>query len=220
MVALGLGAAAPAQADTTLTSCLPSDWAAAVAAGGTVHFGVDCPSLVPAATTGGPAGKTLDVEADGHLVFLSGAGKRRLFTVHGGQLTVRGITIQNGAFTAATGASGAQGTPGTNGIAGDHGTGGGIGQAGTNGLAGTAGQPGGAAGAGGAGKAAQGGAVYVGSGTAVFDHVTFSSNTDTGGDGGSGGGGGRGGSGGAGGGGGGGGAGESPRGGGVPRRCP
>jgi hypothetical protein len=51
-VPVWVAVSAPAgHADTTLTSCSPSEFADAVAAGGTVLFGVDCPNLVPDATT-------------------------------------------------------------------------------------------------------------------------------------------------------------------------
>ena len=95
-----------AQADTTLSSCSPAAFDAAVTAGGTVRFGLDCPSLVVARTTVIPVGKTLDIEGNGHAVTLSGGGVRRLFKVTGGLLTVRGVTIELGA---------AVGTVGTNG---------------------------------------------------------------------------------------------------------
>ena len=114
-LAAALGGATPARADTTLTSCAPPEFAAAVAAGGIVRFAVDCPTLIPATTTTVGVGKVLVIEGDGHTVTLRGANQRRLFRVTGGQLTVRGVTLQGGA---AVGANGAAGTPGTAGIAG------------------------------------------------------------------------------------------------------
>ena len=103
---LAVGASA-AQADTTLMSCTPADFESAVAAGGTVTFAVDCPSLVPSKVTSVPSGKVLDIEGNGHMVALSGNGQRRLFNVSGGQLTVRGVTLRSGFAT------GASGTPGS-----------------------------------------------------------------------------------------------------------
>src|SRR3954452_7176799 len=82
-------ASAAPGANTTLMSCTPSAFDAAVATSGTVHFGLDCPNLVPTRTVAVPMTKVLDIEADGHQVVLNGAGKR-LFSVSGGQLTVRG----------------------------------------------------------------------------------------------------------------------------------
>ncbi|MGH3140419.1 MAG: hypothetical protein ACRDQE_11850, partial [Gaiellales bacterium] len=134
---LAVAAASPvAQAATTLNSCSPSAFNSAVTAGGTVRFAVDCPSLVVSRTTVVPLGKTLDIEGNGHAVTLSGGGVRQLFKVTGGQLTVRGVTIQSGAAVGAGGANGVPGTPGANG--GD----------GTSGTSGTAGQPGVAGGSG------------------------------------------------------------------------
>src|SRR5438093_481427 len=94
MLAVGLAvtAGAPlAHADTTLSSCSASAFNAAVAAGGTVRFGVDCPSLVVCRTTVVGSGKVLDIEGNGHAVTLSGGSVRRVFNVTGGQLTVRGV---------------------------------------------------------------------------------------------------------------------------------
>src|SRR3954453_3296184 len=91
------GAHAPAaRADTLLTSCAPADFAAAAAAGGTVTFGLDCPDLVLAKTIVLGSGKVLDVEGGGHAVALDGGHAQRLFTVNGGHLTVRGVTLENG----------------------------------------------------------------------------------------------------------------------------
>jgi hypothetical protein len=39
-----------------------------VAAGGTVRFAVDCPNLIPTATTVVGVGQVLDIEGDGHVV--------------------------------------------------------------------------------------------------------------------------------------------------------
>src|SRR5690349_15006545 len=107
LAALGAAvwAAPAARADTTLTTCTPSDYDAAVAAGGTVTFAVDCPNLIPTVPASVPAGKVLDVEGNGHSVALNGGGKRRLFTVSGGSLTVRGVTIRSGAAAPAASAN-------------------------------------------------------------------------------------------------------------------
>jgi hypothetical protein len=117
-VVAGMALGAPAvRADTTLTSCSPSAFAAAVAAGGTVTFGVDCSNLILAGTVIVPSGKVLDIEGNGHAVALSGNGQRRLFTVTGGQLTVRGVTIRSGAVVGADGANGGAGSPGARSVA-------------------------------------------------------------------------------------------------------
>src|SRR5690348_8285989 len=128
-----------AHADTTLTTCTPSDYDAAVAAGGTVTFAVDCPNLVPSVPVSVPAGKVLDVEGNGHNVALNGGGKRRLFTVSGGSLTVRGVTIKSGAAAPAASANGARGANGTNGTVGTNGAPGSAGGAGGNGGPGSPG---------------------------------------------------------------------------------
>ena len=142
-LAVALGGPTPARADSTLTSCAPSDFAAAVAAGGTVRFAVDCPNLIPTATTVVGVGQVLDIEGDGHVVGLSGANQRRLFTVTGGRLTVRGVTLR---FGAAVGANGAAGAPGTAGVAGAPGASGVTGSAGVAGTSGGAGRDGAASG--------------------------------------------------------------------------
>ena len=77
-IACGAAIAPPALADSTLTTCMPSAYAAAAAAGGTVTFAVDCANLVPSSTVNVASGKILDIEGNGHMVVLSGAGQRRL----------------------------------------------------------------------------------------------------------------------------------------------
>ena len=166
-LAVALGGATSARADTTLTSCAPSDFAAAVAAGGTVRFAVDCPNLVPAATTVVGAGEVLGIEGDGHVVALSGANQRRLFTVTGGRLTVRGVTLRFGAAVGASGAAGAAGTAGVAGAPGSSGVTGSVGLAGTSGSAGRDGSAATAGARGAAGSIGRGGAVYIASGSAT-----------------------------------------------------
>src|SRR3954447_16255147 len=96
LAALAIGVPA-AQADATLTSCTASAFNAAVAAGGTVTFAVDCPDLVLSSTVVVGAGKVLDIEGNGHNVALDGGHARRLFTVNAnGRLTVRALTLENG----------------------------------------------------------------------------------------------------------------------------
>ena len=190
LAGLAAGASA-ARADTTLTTCSSSDFAAAVAAGGTVTFGLDCPDLVVSQTVNVLAGKTLDLEGNGHNVALDGGHARRLFLVSG-QLTVRGMTLENGSVTGANGANGKAGATGANGAPGGAGASpggnGSPGGAGTGGANGTAGK---------AGVMAKGGAVLINAGgSATFDHVVFSGNAVRGGTGGVGGVGGNGGNGG------------------------
>ncbi len=141
---LAVGLPSTAVADTSLSSCTAAAFDAAAAAGGTVHFTVDCPNLAFDKTITIASGKTLDLEADGHTVALNG-GQRRLFTVTG-TLTVRGLTITGGSVTGANGANGAPGTPGVDGSPGASGASGGVG------VPGQTGDPGGTATAGGAGR--------------------------------------------------------------------
>jgi hypothetical protein len=197
-VAAGIVGGVPqeAAADTTLSSCTAADFDAAAAAGGTVHFAVDCFNLAFDKTIVVAGGTTLDIEADGHTVTFNGGAARRLFIVDGA-LTVRGVRMTGGGVTGANGANGAAGAAGVDGSAGTNGLSGGVGVPGqpggkggnaTNATAGKAGK---------AGNAARGGAVLIdATGNATFDHVTFNGNVVTGGNGGSGGFGGRGGNGG------------------------
>ena len=212
---VALVAASPARADTVLTSCTPAAFDAATAGGGTVMFAVDCPLITLSKTVVVGTGKVLDIEGNGHNVGLSGGGARRLFQVNGGTLTVRGVRLSSGSVIGANGANGTNGTAGA------------AGAPGTNGAGGSSGVAGGSGGAGGSGRghgrrrrrrgqAAKGGAVLISAGSAFFEHVTFSSNSVTGGVGGLGGFGGKGGNGGNGGTGGNGGIGGSPGADGLP----
>src|SRR3954454_5192618 len=88
-------AAAAGSGPTVLTTCSASTLATAVGHGGTIDFGVDCPNLVLSRTLTVPAGRTVDLEANGHSVSLNG-NQRRLFSVTGGTLTIGGITLVNG----------------------------------------------------------------------------------------------------------------------------
>jgi hypothetical protein len=206
---------------TVLNSCSFAALKTAVAAGGTVDYGVDCqsPPVSFTSTITVPAGLSVDIEANGHSVTFDGGAKVRLLEVTGGRLTVGGISLDNA--QAAT----ASGTAGSNGAAGVTGAPGAAGANGTNGsspgASGGPGQPGGAGGAATAGhasgagknaKLARGAALLITSGTVTLTSDTFSNDIASGGAGGPGGAGGNGGSGGTGGDGGigGGGAGGAP----------
>src|SRR5207253_9692454 len=95
VVAWGVpGAAAIAQ--TTITSCDETTFRNAVAAGGTVQFGVDCPNLVLTSELAIPSGLQVDIQANGHTVALNGGNAVRHFHVTGGTLSITGMTLKNG----------------------------------------------------------------------------------------------------------------------------
>ena len=94
-----------------LTSCGFTALKTAVAAGGTIDYGVNCtsPAVSFTATIKVPAGLTADVEANGHSVTFDGGGKVRLFQVTGGKLTIGGISLNNAAVSTASGTNGGTG---------------------------------------------------------------------------------------------------------------
>src|SRR5262245_4959182 len=97
LVAGGLIGVAPAgHASGTVATCADASLRAAVAAGGTVTFGVDCNDLVLSSEIVIPAGRVVDIEANGHSVTLDGNGATRLFRVTGGRLTIGGLLLQGG----------------------------------------------------------------------------------------------------------------------------
>ena len=165
-----------------LTSCGFTALKSAVAAGGTIDYGVNCtsPPVSFTATVKIPAGLTADVEANGHSVTFDGGNKVRLFQVTGGKLTIGGVTLINAAVSTASGTGGGTGAPGTSGT---NGTSGASGMAGTSlGQAGGPGQPGEAGGSatagqpGGAGQSsalARGAALLVTSGTVTLTNDAF-----------------------------------------------
>ena len=79
-------AGAPA---TTLTTCDEASLKAAVAHGGTVQYGLDCTVTLTSPVIVS-SGLTVDVEAGGFRVILSGGHTSRQFVVTGGDLTVGG----------------------------------------------------------------------------------------------------------------------------------
>ncbi len=165
-----------------------------------------------------PTGLSMDVEANGHTVVFDGGGAVQLFRVTGGQLTIGGISLINGAVRGGVGRAGGFGGTGTNGTAGA--TGGNGANGSTPGASGGPAQPGGSGAAatggasgsnGGKGKPARGGALYIAAGTVTLRNDTFTNDVVAGGSGGVGGAGGSGGSGGGGGNGGTGGSGHGGR---------
>jgi hypothetical protein len=71
---------------TVLTSCSFSALKSAVAAGGTVDYGVSCtsPPVSFTSTITVPTGLSVDIEANGRAVTFDGGAKVRLFQVSGG----------------------------------------------------------------------------------------------------------------------------------------
>src|SRR5581483_3878973 len=101
-IALLIAAVAPitsatyAAADTTLMSCDESAFRAAVAAGGTVRFGVSCFPLVLTQTIVIPAGLDVTIDRNGNSVQLNGNQRIRQFEVDGGHLTLIGLNLAFG----------------------------------------------------------------------------------------------------------------------------
>src|SRR4051794_35097303 len=91
--------AAPAHADTTLSTCDEAAFRAAVAAGGTVRFSTSCQPINLTAAVDVPAGLTVTVDATGFPLTLDGNGATRLFTVTGGHLSLVQVTLTHGAVT-------------------------------------------------------------------------------------------------------------------------
>src|ERR1700757_2565435 len=106
--------ASPAVAKV-LSTCAFTALKNAVAAGGTIDYGVSCSSspVSFAATIQVPSGRTADIEANGNTVTFDGGGKVRLFQVTGGHLTIGGISLNNAAASTAAGTAGGNGSAGT-----------------------------------------------------------------------------------------------------------
>lgn len=104
------GVAAQAAALGTVTSCTQSALKSAIAGGGSVVFGVDCPDLVltSALTISG----SVSIDANGHTVALDGGNATRLFVIKAGTVSMTGLTLENGRVAGANGANGAAGSPG------------------------------------------------------------------------------------------------------------
>jgi hypothetical protein len=129
-----------------LTSCSFTALKNAVAAGGTVDYGVNCgsPPVSFAATITVPGGLTVNIEANGKTVAFDGGNKVRLFEVTGGTLTIGGIALNNAGVATGNGMAGSLGAAGaddTTGATGGNGTDGSL--PGENGGAGHVGGPGG-----------------------------------------------------------------------------
>ena len=106
-----------------LTSCSFTALKNAVAAGGTVDYGVNCQSSPVSftATITVPTGRTVDVQANGHSVTFDGGGTVRLFEVTGGKLTIGSIALNNAVASTADGKAGGTGGAGTSGANGSTG---------------------------------------------------------------------------------------------------
>ena len=170
-------ATGPAGAVSTISSCTTAALDAAVAAGGAWTF--TCSGTIALDHTFGlGSGSSLSLDATGHSVTLSGTAVGQLFNLHGGVLSLTGLTLTDATLRGAPGTTGASGAPGANGSAGGPG---GVG---------IAGRPGGD------GTAAMGGAVSNNGGTVHVATCTFTNDAALGGAGGNGGSGGAGGNGG------------------------
>src|SRR5262249_50591713 len=174
-VALIFGIGSPAitpaaAATTTLSTCSEPDFDSAVATGDTVLFGLDCFLTLTNAVTI-PAGLSVDIEANGHQVTLSGGNTTRHFIVSGGLLTIGDVVLQNGFASGPAGSNGSDGAAGTN----QDTT---TGLDGTDGTAGQDGEP---------GAVAQGGSILIMSGEVTLNHVSLLRNAVVGGAGGDGG---------------------------------
>ena len=175
----------------TLTTCTDAALQEAVAAGGTVLFGVDCPSLQLTRPLAVGPGLTVTLDANGHTVVLDAHQIGRHADVTGGSLTILGVELRNGLVTGRSGsaaASGHPGDPGDPGTAGSWGSdahcsfgAGDSGEAGQSGAAGADGAPGSD---GGLGLSAQGGSIRITAGTVALTRVTLSNNRAQGGTGG------------------------------------
>src|SRR5690242_16813201 len=138
---------------TVLTSCSFPALKSAVAAGGTVDYGVSCtsPPVSFTSTITVPTGLSVDIEASGHTVTFDGGAKVRLFQVTGGRLTIGGISLNSAQVSTASGKAGSNGAAGAAGSSGAAGANGANGS--SPGANGGPGQPGGAGGAATAGQA-------------------------------------------------------------------
>ncbi len=206
-VALSVAALAGAKTGATqITSCTTGAVQSAIAAGGSYVF--DCGGIIAPPVVDGkqvpftvPSGDTVSLDATGapSAVIFDGGRASQLFAVNGGDLTLIGVTVQDGL---ASGTQGTAGTVGADGTDGADGPGGKAGSAMTGPTAGGTGKPGdaGKAGTNGSnGGDGLGGAIDQLGGSLTLDDDTIQSNVAQGGQGGAGGRGGLGGDGGTGG---------------------
>src|ERR1700733_9855789 len=106
VAAVTAGSAVPALASgpTMITSCTESAVQAAIAHGGTVDFAQNCQVLLSSTLT--LTKLDLDLEANGHSVQFNGQGTVRVMSISGGNVTLGGLELVNGAVTGAAGAAG------------------------------------------------------------------------------------------------------------------
>ncbi|MFI5418851.1 MAG: hypothetical protein ACHQ2Y_08165, partial [Candidatus Lutacidiplasmatales archaeon] len=162
---------------TILTNCTESALASAVALGGTVQYGANCPDVLFTAPIGIGPKLTVSIVSGGYNVLLDGQSSTQLFIVSGGHLSITGLKLGHGFIGGSTGSSGNPGQSGASGSYGSSGSagssGGGSGGAGQNGGKATAGKPGTA---GKAGAPARGGAIWIKKGVVVLTGDTFLTN--------------------------------------------
>ena len=91
-VATALAWAPVAHADTSITTCTEAALKAAIAAGGTATYGVDCHIAFSRTIT---IRSSIDVESGGHSVsFNDGNGRSmRMFVIKGGTVTFGGLSL-------------------------------------------------------------------------------------------------------------------------------
>lgn len=203
---LGVQAVAGARTGPTpITECTTAAVQSAIAAGGSYVF--DCGGTIPPPQSGGhqvpfsvPSGDdvTLDASSAPATVTFDGGHASQIFSIAGGDLSLIGVTIQDGVDAGAT-SPGTAGAAGADGADGNPGKAGSVGSAPAPGGAGKSGGAGGSGTAGAAGGAGLGGAIYQLGGSVTLQHDLLQDNIADGGAGGRGGNGGLGGEGGTGG---------------------
>ena len=206
VAALGGATTTAKTAATPITSCTTSAIQSAIQAGGSYVF--DCGGIIAPPVVDGqqvpftvPSGDTVSLDATGapSAVTVDGSRASQLFAVNGGDLTLIGLTVQDGLAAGTPGTAGPVGADGTDGA---DGPGGKAGTSMTGPTAGGNGKPGGAGKAGTDGSDGGdglGGAIDQIGGSLTLENDTIQSNVAQGGQGGAGGRGGAGGDGGTGG---------------------
>ena len=206
VAALGGATTTAKTAATPITSCTTSGGQSAIQTGGSYVF--DCGGIIAPPVVDGqqvpftvPSGDTVSLDATGapSAVTFDAGRASQLFAVNGGDLTLIGLTVQDGLAAGTPGTAGPVGADGTDGA---DGPGGKAGTSMTGPTAGGNGKPGGAGKAGTDGSDGGdglGGAIDQLGGSLTLENDTIQSNVAQGGQGGAGGRGGAGGDGGTGG---------------------
>jgi hypothetical protein len=111
----------PATAATTITQCTDAALRNAVNAGGDILFGLSC-TVVLNSTLTIPQGKIVSIDGNGFSVAIDGNDAVRLFSVTGGTLLLKRLTLQRGYVRGADGGNGewdfTSPEPGSNGSSG------------------------------------------------------------------------------------------------------